>query len=203
MHYRFFKVRNSWKETLNSWHLETIDHHLSNSTNQNFKSTEEKNFKAGLDFRSIINLILHENLTKKGFHFSIVTQNYTFHSPSKYFLFLKKTQSRCLKITEKVLFNIASEASYVYILSGQNFIKISNLAKFWKPKACGQSVLPDKSVLIGQKLMENVKKANVDVWKIVKIRHLRSHDAAVFSVSNWIICVLLCTLMIHPTSFLR
>ena len=69
-----------------------------------------------------------------------------------------------------------SEASYVYILSGQNFIKKSNLAKFWKPKACGQSVLPDKSVLIGQKLMENVKKANVDVWKIVKIRHLRSHD---------------------------
>ena len=29
--------------------------------------------------------------------------------------------SRCLKITEKVSFNIASEASYVYILSGQNF----------------------------------------------------------------------------------
>ena len=27
--------------------------------------------------------------------------------------------SRCLKITEKVSFNIASEASYVYILSGQ------------------------------------------------------------------------------------
>ena len=29
----------------------------------------------------------------------------------------------CLKITEKVAFNIASEASYVYILSGQKFIK--------------------------------------------------------------------------------
>ena len=28
--------------------------------------------------------------------------------------------SRCLKITEKVSFNIASEASYIYILSGQN-----------------------------------------------------------------------------------
>ena len=27
--------------------------------------------------------------------------------------------TRCLKITEKVSFNIASEASYVYILSGQ------------------------------------------------------------------------------------
>ena len=31
--------------------------------------------------------------------------------------------SRCLKITEKVTFNIASEASYVYSLSGQKFIK--------------------------------------------------------------------------------
>jgi len=31
--------------------------------------------------------------------------------------------TRCLKITEKVSFNIASEASYVYILSGQKLIK--------------------------------------------------------------------------------
>ena len=29
----------------------------------------------------------------------------------------------CLKITEKVSFNIAREASYVYIFSGQKFIK--------------------------------------------------------------------------------
>ena len=29
---------------------------------------------------------------------------------------------RCLKITEKVSFNIASEASYVYILNGQKLI---------------------------------------------------------------------------------
>ena len=33
------------------------------------------------------------------------------------------SQLWCLKITEKVSFNIASEASYVYILSGQKFIK--------------------------------------------------------------------------------
>ena len=32
-----------------------------------------------------------------------------------------------------------------------------NLASFWKPEACGQTVLPDKSVLIGQKLLENAK----------------------------------------------
>ena len=31
--------------------------------------------------------------------------------------------AECLKITEKVSFNIASEASYVYILSGQKLIK--------------------------------------------------------------------------------
>ena len=36
---------------------------------------------------------------------------------------------RCLKITEKVSFNIASEASYVYILSGQKII-MANLASF-------------------------------------------------------------------------
>ena len=28
---------------------------------------------------------------------------------------------------------------------------------FWKPEACGQTVLPDRSVLIGQKLAENAK----------------------------------------------
>ena len=34
---------------------------------------------------------------------------------------------------------------------------MSNLASFWKPEACGQAVLPDRSVLIGQKLVENAK----------------------------------------------
>ena len=63
-------------------------------------------------------------------------------------------------VQKKVLFNIASEASSVYILSGQKLIKMSKrsiLASFWKPEACGQTVLPDRSVLIGQKLMENAK----------------------------------------------
>ena len=64
------------------------------------------------------------------------------------------TVARCLNITEKVSFNIASKASYAYILSGQKFIKKcqkwSNLASFYKAKACGQTELPDRSVLIGQ-----------------------------------------------------
>ena len=61
--------------------------------------------------------------------------------------------SQCLKITEKVSFNIASEASYFYILSGQ------------KPVACGKTVLPDRSVLKGQKLVENaeIKKFKCDI----------------------------------------
>ena len=32
-----------------------------------------------------------------------------------------------------------------------------NLASFWKPEACGQTVLLDRSVFIGQKLGENAK----------------------------------------------
>ena len=58
---------------------------------------------------------------------------------------------------KKVAFNIASEASYVYILSGQKLLKNSILASFWKLDAWGQTVLPDRSILIGQKLVENAK----------------------------------------------
>ena len=39
---------------------------------------------------------------------------------------------RCLKITEKVSFNIVSEASYVYILSGQKLIKNAKNCPFWR-----------------------------------------------------------------------
>ena len=35
--------------------------------------------------------------------------------------------------------------------------KWSNLGSFWKPKACGQTELPDRSISIGQKLVENAK----------------------------------------------
>ena len=40
--------------------------------------------------------------------------------------------AQCLKITEKVAFNIASEASYVYILSGQKFMKNAKNGQFWR-----------------------------------------------------------------------
>ena len=38
----------------------------------------------------------------------------------------------CLKITEKVSFNIASEASKVYILSYKGSLKVPYLTSFWK-----------------------------------------------------------------------
>ena len=58
---------------------------------------------------------------------------------------LQRTQ--CLKITEKVAFNIASEASYVNILSWQKLIKN---ASFWKFLFTVKPVNFDRSK-IGQK----------------------------------------------------
>ena len=40
--------------------------------------------------------------------------------------------TQCLKITEKVAFNIASELSYIYILSGQNLIEIAKFGSIWR-----------------------------------------------------------------------
>ena len=74
--------------------------------------------------------------------------------------------SHCQHCTEfenhwKVSFNIASEASYVYILSGQKLIKNAKNGPFWrvfwKPEAWSQTVVPDSSALVGQKLVENAK----------------------------------------------
>ena len=67
-----------------------------------------------------------------------------------------KPKSWCLKITEKVSFNIASEASYVYNMSGQKLIKNAKNSPFWRAfenlklavKQCYQT---------GQKLVENAK----------------------------------------------
>ena len=45
----------------------------------------------------------------------------------------RRTISLCLKITEKVSFNIAkSEASYIYILSGKKLIKNAKKGPFWR-----------------------------------------------------------------------
>ena len=56
--------------------------------------------------------------------------------------------TQCLKIAQKVTFNIASEASCSYILSGQKLtINAKNgpfLLVFENLKACGQTVIPDR-----------------------------------------------------------
>ena len=38
--------------------------------------------------------------------------------------------------------------------------KTVHFGEFWKPEACGQTVLPDRSILIEQKLVENAKIQN-------------------------------------------
>ena len=48
----------------------------------------------------------------------------------------------------KISFNIASEASYIYILS-----KNAKNSQF--DKACNQTVVPDRSVLIDQNFIKN------------------------------------------------
>ena len=96
-------------------------------------------------------------------------------------------------ITEKVSFNIAIEVSYVYILSDQKCQKWSILARFWKPEACGQTVLPDRSVLIGQKLVENaeIEKSKCDIlsnfqtmWKWVLIQRSIEHVQGFYCTNN-------------------
>ena len=66
--------------------------------------------------------------------------------------------SQCLKIPEKVAFNIASEASYVYI---QKFIKnakngqFSGVLKTWS--LFSNSVTRQVTFKIGQKMVEKAK----------------------------------------------
>ena len=75
--------------------------------------------------------------------------------------FLKKVyfiQTQCLKNTEKVSFNIASEVHKKCLRS--------ILASFWNNEACCQTVLPDMSIQIEQKLVEmpKLKKSNETFW---------------------------------------
>ena len=88
-----------------------------------------------------------------------------------------------MKITEKVSFNIASEASYVYLLNGQKFIKNAqngHFGDFLKLEACCQTVLPDRLILKGQKLMENAKNVSLQNVNLVDL-DLVFYDSTV----NW------------------
>ena len=57
-----------------------------------------------------------------------------------------------MKITEKVAFNIASEASYVYILSGQKFIKNAKNSEILKLA----DILTDFQTMCDATLLQNV-----------------------------------------------
>ena len=75
--------------------------------------------------------------------------------------------SRCLKITEKIAFNTMSEASYVYIMSGQKFMKNAKNSQIWRVfqnlklavKQCYQIGHFFNSTKIGEKC-QNVKNSN-------------------------------------------
>ena len=43
-----------------------------------------------------------------------------------------RKKSQCLKLSQKVAFNIASEASYIYNLSRQKFLNNAKNAPFWR-----------------------------------------------------------------------
>ena len=61
------------------------------------------------------------------------------------------TSAQCLKIIEKVLFNIP-RLHFEWPKVNQKRQKWSLLTSFYKTEACGQTVLPDKSLLKRQKI---------------------------------------------------
>ena len=69
---------------------------------------------------------------RKAARIPLRTLHFVLSSPSFFKELIKNTKTHSLKITEKVSFNIASEASYVYILSGQKSIKNAKNGPFWR-----------------------------------------------------------------------
>ena len=72
---------------------------------------------------------------------------------------------QCLKIRPKSRIQYCELRSYVYILSGQKFNKNAKNGPFWLvfknlKLAIIYTVLPDRSLLIGQKLVKNAKIEN-------------------------------------------
>ena len=59
-----------------------------------------------------------------------------------------------------------SNATFWVLKSWWKMPKMVNLTSFWKPEGCGQKVLPDKSVLIWRKLVENAEIENLK-WDIL------------------------------------
>ena len=102
-------------------------------------------------------------------------------------IFLKRTE-RCGQHCEQSELHLHFELTKV---NQKWFIS----ASFWKPEACGQTVFPDRSVLMGQILLENaimekfkcyilngqklIKKAkNGQFWLFLKTWSLRSNSVS-------------------------
>ena len=74
------------------------------------------------------------------------------------------SSKRCLKVTEKVSFKIASEASYVYILSGQKFIrneKNGQFGEFFKTWNLRSNSVTRQVSFIKTKWVKNAK---IQMW---------------------------------------
>ena len=54
----------------------------------------------------------------------------------------------------------AKRATFTYHLT---MPKMANLASFWKPEVYSQTLLPNRSILIGQKMAENAKNWNIQM----------------------------------------
>ena len=74
------------------------------------------------------------------------------------------TASQCLQITEKVSFNIASEASCVYILSGQKFIKNAKNGPIWR-------VVEYLKILVKQCYQKGLIELDKNWWKMPKLKY--------------------------------
>ena len=72
-----------------------------------------------------------------------------------------QTRPRCLKITEKVAFNLASEASYVYVLSGQKLIYNAKNDPLWP-------VLENLKLAVKQCYQTGQFKWDKNWWKLPK-----------------------------------
>ena len=76
-----------------------------------------------------------------------------------------------MKFTEKVLFNIAGEASYVYILSGKELIKNAKNSPFWRVfedlKLAVNSVTRQVS-FNRSKIGGKCQNSNATIWVIFK-----------------------------------
>ena len=57
---------------------------------------------------------------------------------------------QCLKTTEKVSFNIASEASYVYIFSRHKFIKNAKNRRFFMLNSVTRQVSLNRTKIVGK-----------------------------------------------------